>query len=82
MYLFVLHVKIKYKCSTKFSTWCVNDEKLRKHIYLFTFRCQRSLWSCCVETADQNIDQIENIDQFNQLSKMFLTKKLSYWFSI
>ncbi len=33
----------------------IND-KLRKHAYLFTSRCQRSLWSCCVETADQNID--------------------------
>ena len=32
------------------------NEKSRKHAYLFTSRCQRSLWSCCVETAGQNID--------------------------
>ncbi len=58
-----------------------NDEKSRKHAYLPTSRCQRSLWSCCIEATSQNIDQVKNIDQLNQLSKMFLTKQ-NYWLSI
>jgi len=35
--------KISYRRSTKSSTWCANDKKLRKYAYLFTSRCQRSL---------------------------------------
>ncbi len=73
--------KISYRRSTKFSTRRANDKKLRKHAYMFTAKHQRCLWSCDVETADQDLDQTEDINQFNQLSKMFLTKS-NHWLSI
>ncbi len=73
--------KINYKRSTKSSTRRVNDKKSRKHAYIFTARRQRCLWSCDVKTADQEFDQTEDINQFDQLSKMLFTKS-SHWLSI
>ena len=73
--------KISYRCSTKFSTRRANDKKSRKHAYMSTAKRQRCLWSCDVETADQDLNQTEDIDQFDQSSKMLLTK-LSHWLSI
>ena len=73
--------KISYRRSTKSSTRRANGKKSRKHAYMFTARRQRCLWSCDVETADQEFDQTEDIDQFDQLSKMLFTKS-SHWLSI